>query len=330
MPSGKVDAFYCGGRPGGTVANHDVYVLRAEAENCSGYGFDPHEQTHRLLIADCVAHHNKLDGFVADFVVDGEYRNNLAYANDRHGFNIVTSTNDFLMSGNVARDNLGGGIVVQRGSENIASPQNIVIEGGEVFGNALEGVLVKMANDVVISGVDIHGNGRDGVRLYGGANVSVIGNDIHDNSQSLAGGYSSIRIASYDDTGGASGRVFKAEYNLVAGNIIDATGAISAKYAHRGTDRRQLQLVRRQCHQRPLQRHHQDHRHLDRRHPGRWHQRRCLERRQRHRHHARQRRQRQSQGRVRTTISYSAALATTRSMVAPATISSSVAPAAIP
>ena len=117
-------------------------------QNNSGYGFDPHEITERLVIADSVAHHNKLDGFVADFIIDGEYRNNLAYANDRHGFNIVTSTNDFLMTGNVARDNGGGGITVQRGSEDIPVPTNIVIQRRQSFGNALEGVLLKMATDV--------------------------------------------------------------------------------------------------------------------------------------------------------------------------------------
>ncbi|MEM6495902.1 MAG: glycosyl hydrolase family 28-related protein, partial [Pseudomonadota bacterium] len=94
----KVDGFFSGGRPGDTIADEDVYLLRVEIQNSSGYGFDPHEQTHRLLIQDSVAHDNGLDGFVADFLVDSHYTGNVAYDNDRHGFNIVTSTNDFLMT----------------------------------------------------------------------------------------------------------------------------------------------------------------------------------------------------------------------------------------
>ena len=63
-----------------------------EIKDCSGYGFDPHEQTISPEIENCVAHGNGLDGFVADYIIDGVYRNNIAYDNDRHGFNITSST----------------------------------------------------------------------------------------------------------------------------------------------------------------------------------------------------------------------------------------------
>ena len=62
-PTAKVDGFYCGVLPGGTDACSDVYVLRVAATNCTGYGFDPHEQTQRLTIEDSVGSHNGLDGF---------------------------------------------------------------------------------------------------------------------------------------------------------------------------------------------------------------------------------------------------------------------------
>ncbi len=71
--SGKVDGYFSGGLPGGTIADEDAYILRVEAENNSGYGFDPHEQTIRLSLSDSVAHHNGLDGFEADFVIDSVY-----------------------------------------------------------------------------------------------------------------------------------------------------------------------------------------------------------------------------------------------------------------
>ncbi|WP_426154355.1 right-handed parallel beta-helix repeat-containing protein, partial [Pseudomonas sp. DC3000-4b1] len=154
--TGKIDGWFNGYIPGQDGHDSNVTLSGVEIMNCSGYGFDPHEQTINMLIENCVSHGNGLDGFVADYMIDTKYVNNVAYDNDRHGFNVVTSTNDFTMTGNVAYGNGGNGIVVQRGSENIPSPHDIVIEGGSVYGNGAEGVLVKLSSEVSVSGVDIH------------------------------------------------------------------------------------------------------------------------------------------------------------------------------
>lgn len=69
----KVDGFYTGVRPQDPRQDSDITVERVEVMNCCGYGFDPHEQTIPLRIADSVSHHNGLDGFVADFLVDSVY-----------------------------------------------------------------------------------------------------------------------------------------------------------------------------------------------------------------------------------------------------------------
>lgn len=226
---GKVDAFYTGGTPGQTIADKDAYVLRVEAANSSGYGFDPHEQTHRLVIADSVAHHNGLDGFVADFLVDSVYENNLAYENDRHGFNIVTSTNDLLLTENVARDNGDSGIVVQRGSEDIPSPENIVIEGGEVFGNAKDGIRIQMSDHVLVAGVEIYDNGTYGIRLMGSSNITVRDNNLVDNSQAETGDHAAIQIRDDEDFD-VSGVVFSGTNNLIVGNDIGWEDATPSRY----------------------------------------------------------------------------------------------------
>jgi len=98
----KIDGFYTGVRPEDPRQDYNITVERVEIMNCSGYGFDPHEQTVNLRIADSVAHHNGLDGFVADFLIDSVYENNVAYANDRHGFNVTTSTDGLLLLNNTA------------------------------------------------------------------------------------------------------------------------------------------------------------------------------------------------------------------------------------
>lgn len=216
--SGKVDGWYNGFLPGQPGQDSNVTLSGVEIRDCSGYGFDPHERTANMLIENSVSHGNGLDGFVADYLIDSTFRNNLAYDNDRHGFNIVTSTHDLALLNNASHDNGGGGIVVQRGSENIPSPYHITIEGGEVYGNAAEGVLVKLSNGVDISGVDIHHNGTSGVRVYGSTDVEVRGNLIHENAQKA--GIPEVLIQPFDDRGGISGKLHPADHNTFADNII--------------------------------------------------------------------------------------------------------------
>lgn len=216
--TGKVDGWYNGFLPGQPGQDSNVTLSGVEIRDCSGYGFDPHERTANMLIENSVSHGNGLDGFVADYLIDSTFRNNLAYDNDRHGFNVVTTTHDLALLNNVSHDNGGGGIVVQRGSENIPSPYHISIEGGEVYGNAAEGVLVKLSNGVDISGVDIHHNGTSGVRVYGSTDVEVRGNLIHENAQKA--GIPEVLIQPFDDRGGVSGKLHPADHNTFADNII--------------------------------------------------------------------------------------------------------------
>lgn len=226
--TGKVDGFFTGPAPGQTIKDSDVQVLRVEITEVSRYGFDPHEQTARLTIADSVAHHNGFDGFVLDFITDSTISNNVSYANGRHGFNVVTSSSDMLFENNVAHDNGAAGFVVQRGSENIASPGVIRIEGGASHDNGREGVLILMSDDVVVSGMDISGNGSSGVRLHGASHATITGNTISNNSQSGTDAFSEVQIQAYDDT--VYGQVYSASNNLVSGNTISASGDTLSRY----------------------------------------------------------------------------------------------------
>lgn len=239
--TGKVDGWFNGYIPGKDGKDSNVTLDSVEIVDCSGYGFDPHEQTVNMVIKNSVSHGNGLDGFVADYLVDSVFENNIAYNNDRHGFNVVTSTHDFTLSNNVAYDNGSTGIVVQRGSENIPSPANITITGGEVYGNGAEGVLIKLSSQVTVSGLNIHDNGNAGIRIYGSSEVDVVDNTLTNNS--LASAVPEIIIQSYDDTQGVSGKYFNGSDNLIRGNTI--TGGDTSTYgvAERnedGTDRNSI------------------------------------------------------------------------------------------
>lgn len=236
--TGKIDGWFNGYIPGQEGYDSNVTLDSVEIKDCSGYGFDPHEQTVNMVIKNSVSHGNGLDGFVADFLSDSTFENNVAYDNDRHGFNIVTSTHDFTLTNNVAYNNGAGGIVVQRGSENIPSPSNVTITGGEVYGNGAEGVLIKLSSDVTLSGVSIHDNSSAGVRVYGSNHVQVSGNTLTNNA--LGGGVAEIIIQSYDDTQGVSGQYFNGSDNLIQGNTINGSNLSTYGVAERnenGTDR---------------------------------------------------------------------------------------------
>ena len=226
---GKVDGFYSGVTPGTPLTDEDIWLIRVEVRNCSGYGFDPHERCTRLLITDCISHHNGLDGFVADYIIDGHYKNNVAYENDRHGFNIVTSTNDILLSDNIAHDNGKGGIVVQRGSFDIPLVNNVLIEGGETIHNGKEGVLILMSYNVEVDGVNIRDNGTYGVRIHGSSNVSVLNNRIIDNSRSKSGGYAGIQIKDYQDVKNTNRTYFSENNAINDDNVIEWTAGFSGK-----------------------------------------------------------------------------------------------------
>ncbi|MGE8483463.1 MAG: M10 family metallopeptidase C-terminal domain-containing protein [Pseudomonas sp.] len=236
--TGKIDGWFNGYIPGQAGYDSNVTLDSVEIKDCSGYGFDPHEQTINMVIKNSVSHGNGLDGFVADFLSNSTFENNVAYDNDRHGFNVVTSTHDFTLTNNIAYNNGGNGIVVQRGSENIPSPSNITITGGEVYGNGAEGVLIKMSSEVTVSGVDIHDNTSAGVRIYGSNHVELIDNTLHSNS--LGNPVPEIIIQSYNDTLGVSGKYYNGSDNIIQSNIITGSNLSTYGVAERnedGTDR---------------------------------------------------------------------------------------------
>jgi Ca2+-binding RTX toxin-like protein len=229
--TGKIDGFYTGVRPGSTQQDSDIHVSRVEILDCSGYGFDPHEQTLRLIIENSVSHGNGLDGFVADYIVKGIYRNNVAYNNDRHGFNITTTTTDLLLQNNIAYGNGATGVVVQRGSENIPWPTNIDIVGGQYYGNRKEGILLNMADDVTINGATIYGNVGSGVRIEGSTDSVVQNSRIFNNAQGGDNQFDEISIRMRLDA--TTGQTYYSVNTQILNNTIYSDGAIDARYGIR-------------------------------------------------------------------------------------------------
>jgi parallel beta-helix repeat protein len=210
---GHQAGFICGVKAESGQTQSNIVLDNVEAMNCTAYGINPHEITSDLTIKNSESHNNGLDGFVADGVIRGTYENNVAYNNDRHGFNIQNASTDITLENNIAYDNGSGatggaGIVVQRGDiqrddePEIAHVTNVRIIGGEYYGNTREGILVKLSDNVTISGANIHDNMRQGVRIEGSVNTVLKESFISSNSQETAGAYDEVRIlqrADYPD-----------------------------------------------------------------------------------------------------------------------------------
>ena len=81
----------------------NVYLDSVRIERFQGYGFDPHGWKkapggamygRNLTIINCVANDNDWDGFTLDQTNGIFLKNNTAYNNGRHGFNIITGSFD--------------------------------------------------------------------------------------------------------------------------------------------------------------------------------------------------------------------------------------------
>lgn len=212
-----VDGIMTGVLPGKNAHDNNILIERVEIHDVSRIAFNPHEQTYNLTVRDCIAHHNSWDGFIADFVVNGVYENNVAYSNDRHGFNVVTHSNNVVLTGNVAYDNAEQGIVLQRGAGSTTIPgwedmlnHDILVINNTVYNNGDNGILLKQVMNNQIIGNKIYGNGSDGIQIEG-AHDNVIANNI------ITSNVFGIELRAY--TGGLPGSDTSFN-NTVIGNTI--------------------------------------------------------------------------------------------------------------
>jgi Ca2+-binding RTX toxin-like protein len=215
----------------------NITLSGVEIKNCTAYGFNPHEFTYDLTIENCVSHNNGLDGFVADGVVGGVYKNNIAFNNDRHGFNIQNASTDIDLIDNKAHENGSAGLTVQRGDiardgeTDIEWVTDIRIVGGEYYANAKEGILIKLSDNILIDGAEIYDNLRQGVRIEGSTDVTVRSSTIFNNSQEADGSYDEVQIRPRVDP--VTGKTFYSTNTQILNNDIYSDGDVKARYGIR-------------------------------------------------------------------------------------------------
>jgi parallel beta-helix repeat protein len=152
-----------------------ITFRRLVARNCAGYGFDPHAHQDSIpstsvSIEDCEAFGNEADGFVLDNVRNSTFRRDYAHDNDRHGFNLVTTSADMTLSNCRALRNGGAGLMAQNGTH------DVVIEFCELAENALQGMFLRDADGCTVSGNAFRANRRSGLLLRLADHTTIAGN----------------------------------------------------------------------------------------------------------------------------------------------------------
>lgn len=225
--------FYCGVTPNSTATDTDISVIRVEAMNCVGYGFDPHERTTRLYMLGCISHDNGLDGAHDGFTLDAQYDGTItgcvSYNNGRHGFNLVTASTNMTLVGCDSYGNSGSGYVLQNGAK-----YNSLV-GCKAHGNTLEGILV---NGVPQSGQQdnlpgahnsvkactVALSGTHGIHLVGTSYNHISGCTVRDSSQTTTNSSNQIYL-------NESGTNYST-YNTVENNDLAVSTGVTnlAKY----------------------------------------------------------------------------------------------------
>lgn len=148
----------------------NVYLDSVRVENFQGYGFDPHGWKKapggalygkNLTIVNCIANDNDWDGFTLDQTNGIFMRNNTAYDNGRHGFNIVTGsygvyiTEAFTLYNGYYyyRGTTGCGITIQNNLQ--LGTNDITIVNSTLAYDNKAGICTNDVFDVKIDNVDV-------------------------------------------------------------------------------------------------------------------------------------------------------------------------------
>jgi parallel beta-helix repeat protein len=152
-----------------------ITFRRLVAKNCAGYGFDPHAHSDSIastnvLIEDCEAYGNLVDGFAIDMLSESTIRRSYAHDNGRHGFNLVTGTRSVTLTDCRALRNGATGLVAQNGTH------DVLIQACEVADNALQGIYLRDADGTTVLGNTFRDNRRSGLLLRLTDRATISGN----------------------------------------------------------------------------------------------------------------------------------------------------------
>lgn len=141
----------------------DVLLVGNEYRDNVVYGIDPHDRSHRLVIALNTAYNT-------------EYK---------HGIIISREVDDSWIVGNVSFDNVGSGFMLDRDST------DTLVYGNVAFGNQQDGLTLFESSCNIAMGNHFFDNGRSGIKIRNSWDVGVLSNIITGNGDAAIDGYTS-------------------------------------------------------------------------------------------------------------------------------------------
>ena len=169
-----------------TEACNDVFVDGLAVKNFQGYGFDPHgvkatsTWSKNLTIINSYSGFNAWDGYTIDQSRNVILSNNIAESNGRHGYNIVTGSENVTLTGNYAYNNgfsfymntLGCGFMIQNNLN--YGTKNVNLTGNNAFNSSDAGICATDVGNIIIQSNYINRTSvRTCIRLRN-VNVAVV------------------------------------------------------------------------------------------------------------------------------------------------------------
>lgn len=133
----------------------DVAIVSNEYANNIYYGIDPHDRSHRLIIAG----------------------NHVWGSKVRHGIIVSRDVSDSYIFRNVSHDNFNAGIMLDRQSNRNVIAQNVSYQNGG------DGIVLYESDDNLLWANQVYNNGHHGIRFRNSKNIRIVDNLIVSNAR---------------------------------------------------------------------------------------------------------------------------------------------------
>jgi parallel beta-helix repeat protein len=178
------------------------------------YGFDPHDDSDNLLIADNDVHDNGNHGIIASKRCNNVViRNNRSYGNTGNGIMVHRSSDDAIVEGNESYLNSDSGIA-------LFASKRTVVRNNTLLDNGNAGIRLSMGQaDSRIEDNDIGFSGKYGLYFYRGSDTPEPGDDGRPKRNSFTG--NTIRDSASDPI-----KMTDGDANTFTRNVIDDDGTL--------------------------------------------------------------------------------------------------------
>jgi parallel beta-helix repeat protein len=221
----------------------NVYLESVRIERFQGYGFDPHGWKKapggalygkNLTLMNCVANDNDWDGFTLDQTNGMFLKNNTAYNNGRHGFNVVTGSYNVYITDAYTMFNgfyyykgtSGCGIKLQNNLQ--LGTNDIVIVNSTLAYDNKGGICTNDVFDVRINNVAVIAR-RECYNFINSRSFIVTNNVC--NHTKIFRELNNVDILKSNNTVGMPSLMPTINFNVTFGNITDANDANDANDA---------------------------------------------------------------------------------------------------